>query len=64
MEGRPHTPEQVARKLREAHRLLAEGTELADARASAYRPEADYHTSSLFKHAIDLGTLSLKSREE
>ena len=30
VKGRRHTPEQVVRKLREADRLLAEGTELAD----------------------------------
>jgi putative transposase len=28
--SRRHTPEQIVRKLREAERLLAEGTELAD----------------------------------
>jgi putative transposase len=30
MKGRRHTPEQVVRKLREADRLLAEGTDLQD----------------------------------
>ena len=30
MKGRKHTPEQVVRKLREADRLLAEGTDLQD----------------------------------
>ena len=30
VKGRRHTPEQVVRKLREADRLLAEGTELVD----------------------------------
>ncbi len=30
MKGRRHTPEQVVRKLREADRLLAEGSDLQD----------------------------------
>ncbi len=30
MKGRRHTPEQVIRKLRDADRLLAEGTELVE----------------------------------
>jgi putative transposase len=30
MKGRRHTPEQVIRKLRDADRLLAEGTELGE----------------------------------
>lgn len=30
MRGRRHTPEQIVRKLREADRLLAEGTDLED----------------------------------
>jgi hypothetical protein len=30
MKGRRHTPEQVLRKLREADRLLGEGTELPE----------------------------------
>jgi putative transposase len=30
VKGRRHSPEQIVRKLREADRLLAEGTELAD----------------------------------
>ncbi len=30
MKGRRHTPEQIVRKLREADRLLAEGTDLQD----------------------------------
>ncbi len=30
MKGRRHTPEQVIRKLRDADRLLADGTELAE----------------------------------
>jgi putative transposase len=30
VQGRRHSPEQIVRKLREADRLLAEGTELAD----------------------------------
>ena len=30
MKGRRHSPEQVVRKLREADRLLAEGTDLQD----------------------------------
>jgi putative transposase len=30
MKGRRHTPEQIVRKLREADRLLAEGTDVAE----------------------------------
>ena len=43
MKGRRHTPEQVVRKLREADRLLGEGTELPEVCKMLEVSEATYH---------------------
>jgi putative transposase len=43
MKGRRHTPEQVVRKLREADRLLGEGTELPEICKMLEVSEATYH---------------------
>jgi putative transposase len=43
MSRRRHTPEQVVRKLREADRLLGEGTELPEVWKQLEVSEATYH---------------------
>jgi putative transposase len=43
MSRRRHTPEQVVRKLREADRLLSEGTELPEVFKQLEIAEATYH---------------------
>jgi putative transposase len=43
MSRRRHTPEQVVRKLREADRLLGEGTELPEVLKQLEVSEATYH---------------------
>jgi putative transposase len=43
MSRRRHTPEQVVRKLREADRLLSEGTELPEVLKYLEIAEATYH---------------------
>jgi putative transposase len=43
MSRRRHTPEQVVRKLREADRLLSEGSELPDVLKHLEIAEATYH---------------------
>jgi putative transposase len=43
MVRRRHTPEQVVRKLREAHWLLAEGKDVEEGRASSPGSEQTYH---------------------
>ena len=43
MARRRHTPEQVVRKLREADRLLAEGTEVDEVARHLEVSEATYH---------------------
>lgn len=43
MKRRRHTPEQIVRKLREADRLLGEGTELPEVCKSLEVSEATYH---------------------
>ncbi len=43
MSRRRHTPEQVVRKLREAERLLSEGSELAEVLKHLEIAEATYH---------------------
>ena len=43
MARRRHTPEQIIRKLREADRLLAEGTEVADVARHLEVSEQTYH---------------------
>ncbi len=43
MARRRHTPEQVVRKLREADRLLSEGSELAEVLKYLEIAEATYH---------------------
>ena len=40
---RRHTPEQIVRKLREADRMLAEGTELPEVAKALEVSEATYH---------------------
>jgi putative transposase len=40
---RRHTPEQIVRKLREADRLLAEGTEVPEVAKALEISEATYH---------------------
>ncbi len=40
---RRHTPEQIVRKLREADRMLAEGSELAEVAKALEVSEATYH---------------------
>ena len=47
MKGRKHTPEQVVRKLREADRLLAEGTTVAEV---AKALEISEHTFSRWRN--------------
>ena len=43
MKRRRHTPEQIVRKLREADRLLGEGTELPEVCKTLEVSEATYH---------------------
>ena len=43
MKRRRHTPEQIVRKLREADRLLAEGTAVAEVAKALEVSEATYH---------------------
>ena len=43
MARRRHTPEQIIRKLREADRMLAEGSELADVARHLEVSEQTYH---------------------
>ena len=43
MARRPHTPEQIIRKLREADRMLGEGKELAEVAHHLEVTEATYH---------------------
>jgi putative transposase len=43
MKRRRHTPEQIVRKLREADRLLAEGSEVAEVVKALEIFEATYH---------------------
>jgi putative transposase len=43
MKRRRHTPEQIIRKLREADRLLAEGSEVPDVAKQLEVSEATYH---------------------
>src|ERR687894_836156 len=43
MKRRRHTPEQIVRKLREADRLLAEGTEVPEVSKALEISEATYH---------------------
>jgi putative transposase len=43
MARRRHTPEQIIRKLREADRLLAEGTDIAEVVRHLEISEATYH---------------------
>ena len=43
MKRRRHTPEQIVRKLREADRLLGEGTELPEVCKTLEVSEASYH---------------------
>ena len=43
MKRRRHTPEQIVRKLREADRLLAEGTEVPEACKALEVSEQTYH---------------------
>ena len=43
MKRRRHTPEQIVRKLREADRLLAEGTEVPEVAKALQISEATYH---------------------
>src|SRR3954468_18984144 len=43
MRRRRHTPEQVVRKLREADRLLADGTEVPEVAKALEISEATYH---------------------
>ena len=40
---RRHTPEQIVRKLREADRMLAEGSQIADVARQLEVTEATYH---------------------
>ena len=43
MKRRRHTPEQIVRKLREADRLLAEGSEVPEVAKTLEISEATYH---------------------
>ncbi len=43
MKRRRHTPEQIVRKLREADRMLAEGTEVPEVAKALEVSEATYH---------------------
>ena len=43
MKRRRHTPEQIVRKLREADRLLAEGSEVPEVAKALEVSEATYH---------------------
>jgi transposase len=43
MKRRRHTPEQIVRKLREADRLLGEGTEVPEVAKALEISEATYH---------------------
>ena len=43
MKRRRHTPEQIVRKLREADRMLAEGTEIPEVAKALEVAEATYH---------------------
>ncbi len=43
MARRRHTPEQIIRKLREADRMLAEGSQIADVARHLEVTEATYH---------------------
>ena len=43
MKRRRHTPEQIVRKLREADRMLSEGTELPEVAKALEVSEATYH---------------------
>lgn len=43
MNRRRHTPDQIVRKLREADRLLAEGTEVPEVAKALEVSEATYH---------------------
>jgi transposase len=43
MKGRRHTPEQIVRKLREAARMLGEGSEVPEVAKALEVSEATYH---------------------
>ena len=43
MKGRRHTPEQIVRKLREADRMLGEGSEVPEVAKALEVSEATYH---------------------
>ena len=43
MKRRPHTPEQIIRKLREADRLVADGQEIPEVAKQLEVSEATYH---------------------